>query len=114
MICPACPAIAGFSAAIAAYFGFDRPDLRIINIAITASLMVITTIALKAIFGLSLCDGTGEFTFRNFAQVGTISAVSGFIYSIGVSYLLNIFVPLPAQPEPNKPCCCIKNDNNKV
>ncbi len=86
--------------AISGYFGFEREDLRTTSMVITSCMVVVTVVALKVLFGLSLCDGNGDFSPRNFAQVGAISVVLGVIYAVGVNILLNTVVPK------QKPCCC--------
>jgi len=100
MACPACPAIAMAGGAVSAYFGFEREDLRTTTIVITTCLTVVTAIALKVLLGVSICDGNGNFSLRNIAQVGAISLVLGIIYTVGVNFILNRLVPPP------KPCCC--------
>ncbi len=109
MICPACPAIAMAGGGIAAYFGIDRPDLRTKVTLITSAMLGITTVALKLIFDIRLCDGNGNFSLRNIGQVGAISLVLGLVYSVAVSYLLNRFVRQPEQVQP-KPACCHHKD----
>ncbi len=94
--------------AISAYFGFDRKDLRPYAVVATTILTGITVLALRVLLGISLCDGNGNFSLRNIAQVGAISIVFGVVYSIGIKFLLNRLIPLP-QEQQAKPCCCSNN-----
>lgn len=105
MICPACPVIAMTGSAISAYFGFDRKDLRPYAVAATTVLTGVTVVALRILLGISICDGNGDFSPRNFVQVGAISIVLGIVYTVAIQYLLNRYVP-PQQPEPAKRSCC--------
>lgn len=113
LICPACPVIAMAGSAISAYFGFDRKDLRPHAIVATTALMGVTVVALRLLLGISLCDGNGNFSLRNIAQVGAISLVMGLIITIGVRVVLNKLIPPPTQPPPPKACCC-KNTQEGV
>lgn len=127
MVCPVCPAAGYFGGLFGGYFGIEppkHPGGRIFSATITASLIGITVIALKAIFNISLCVG-GTFTWANIARVGSKTLVMGMIYSIGVNYILNRYVFPKPQDHPkvetnNKtlvdsddfidspPCCCKK------
>ena len=120
MVCPACPAISIVGGYIGGYFGISAPEqteLRIASAVITAGIVCITAIATKCIFGISFCDGNGDFSLRNIAQVGAISLFLGIICSVVVNCLLNLFFsepgenetpPVSPQPEvlqPSAPCC---------
>jgi len=121
MVCPVCPAAGLVGGYVGGYFGIDSPkstELNIASAAITAGLIVITIVALRCIFGISLCDGRGDFSLRNIVQVGLITIVIGIIYSIVVNYLINLWFSEPsfdlappqieAQPliPAPRPCCC--------
>ncbi len=106
MVCPACPTIAVAGGAISGYFGFDREDLRATSVVVTSCMVAATVIALRLLFGISVCDGNGDFSLRNIAQVGAISLVLGIIYAVGVNILLNKLVPPPQVSSTKKPCCC--------
>ena len=100
MLCPACPAIAMAGGGLSGYFGFGRADLRKTAAVITSVMLGITTVALKVLLDIRLCDGNGNFSVRNIAQVGAMSLAIGLIYSVAVNYLLSRCVA-PAE----KSCC---------
>jgi hypothetical protein len=83
MVCPACPVIAIAGGGVAGYFGFNGKVALV-----TASVLGVTTVALKLLFRVSLCDGNGNFSVRNIAQVGAISLVLGSVISVALNYLL--------------------------
>ncbi|MBS0654532.1 MAG: hypothetical protein JSR46_02035 [Verrucomicrobia bacterium] len=117
-MCLVCPLIAVAGGGIAGYFGLDRPDLRIVSTVVTGALTLVTTVALKFFLNISICDGLGNFSLRNIAQVSGISLVLGLIYTVAVNYILNRLIPLPVAQDENsppsqcgqeqKPCCCQK------
>lgn len=103
MACPICPAAGWVGGWFGGYLGIHPPEHsggRILSAVVTANLISITVIALKAIFNISLCQG-GGFTLENFIRVGIKALIMGIIYSIGVNYLLNryVFPHLPAKAE---------------
>lgn len=124
MICPACPMIGMGFGLIAGYFGVKMPEQRshrILGAVITSAMIGVTVVALRCLFGITLCDGNGNFSLRNIAQVGSISIVMGIVYSIGVNILINLAVsalnkrnssqetpPLAEDPNAQRPCCCEK------
>lgn len=120
MVCPVCPAAGLFGGYFGGYFGVNPPEqleLRLISGMITAGLIVITIVALKCLFGISICDGNGDFSFRNIVQVSVISLVVGVIYSIVVNLLINLWygdsTKNEVQDESSKPCHCkIKKTNS--
>jgi hypothetical protein len=94
MACPVCPAAGWLGGWFGGYFGIEpptHPGGRELSAAITANLIAITAIALKALFNISLCAG-GGFTLKNILLVGAKGIILGVIYSIGVNYLLNRYV----------------------
>ena len=114
MVCPVCPVAGMFGGYMGGYFGINMPEKpahRAMSACITAGLIVITVVALKCLFGISVCDGNGDFSLRNITQVSAITLVLGVIYSIAVNYLLNLWFSEPspnenAQNEATKHCCC--------
>jgi hypothetical protein len=95
MVCPACPVIGMSGGFLGGYFGINIPkrtDQRVIGAVITSTMIGITVVALKCLFGIALCDGNGNFTLRNIVQVGSISLSMGIVYSIAINYLLNRIV----------------------
>ena len=98
----------------------QHPGGRLLSAVITANLITITVIALKAFFNISLCVG-GAFTLQNIVRVGIKTLILGIIYSIGVNYLLNRYVFYRSEIEQDIdlstddtifdeekaiPCCC--------
>jgi hypothetical protein len=116
MACPICPAAGWVGGWIGGYFGVkppEHPGGRILSALVTANLMSITVIALKALFDVSLC--VGGVTLGNFIRVGVKAAIMGIVYSIGVNYLLNRYIFSQSNPLVNDsileekdalPCCC--------
>lgn len=104
MVCPVCLAEGWFGGWVGGYFfGIEpptHPGGRVLSATITASLIAITVVALKALFNISLCAG-GKVTLENMACVGGKTLVMGLIYSIGVNYLLNryVFPPYEVQQD---------------
>lgn len=120
MACPVCPAAGWLGGWVGGYFGIKPPTHsggRELSAALTASLIAITAIALKALFNISLCAG-GGLTLKGILLASSIGLVMGMIYSIGINYLLNRHVfPSQDQQEPDEtcekpkqdldpPCCC--------
>ena len=113
MACPLCPAAGWAGGWLGGFFGINPPQHqggRLLSAAVTASLISVTVIALKAFFNISMCAG-GEFTLENIVRVVIKTLVMGIIYSIGVNYLLNRLVfstPIKQQPDLDQspPCCC--------
>lgn len=102
MVCPVCPAAGWLGGCVGGYFGISPPKFsggRIFSAVITANLISVTIIALKALFNISLCVG-GEWNLANIARVGIKTLVMGIIYSIGVNYILNRY--LFSQPDSNQ------------
>ncbi len=94
MACPVCPAVGWLGGWIGGYFGIQSPphfEGKVFSAVITANLISLTVIALKAIFDVSLCGGGGA-TLGNVAKIAVKTLVMGIIYSIGVNYLLNHYV----------------------
>ena len=94
MACPLCPTAGWFGGWLGGFLGINSPDIpegKILSAVITANLIGITVIALKAIFNISLCID-GRFTLKNIALVGVKTLCMGIIYSIGVNYLLNRYL----------------------
>ncbi len=119
VVCPVCPTAGALGGYLGGYFGInppERPELRVMSALITTSMTVITVVALRCLFGISICDGNGDFSLRNIAQVGTMTLLLGIIYSIAVNYLLRQLFPESsqneAQNESSCPCHC-KNEKNK-
>lgn len=76
------------------FFGVNpptHPGGQELSIVLTAELVAITVIALKALFNISLCMG-GGFTLNNVAHAGVKVFIMGMIYSIGINYLLKRYV----------------------
>jgi hypothetical protein len=120
MVCPICPAVACLGGWMVGYFGIRSPEYsggRLLCAAVSANLMGITVIALKVLFGISLCSG-GAWTLGNIVRVGAKTAVMGMIYLIGVNHFLNSYVsPHPGgslqaaslnvlSKEKETSCCC--------
>lgn len=124
MACPVCPAAGWAGGWIGGYFGINtpaHPGGQLLSALITANLICITVIAMKSLFGISLCKG-GTFTFQNIARVGIITLPMGILYSIGVNFILNRYVfpsedsacetsleeEIPDAEEAVPSCCCGK------
>jgi len=123
MVCPVCPAVGMVGGYVGGYFGINQPEdttLRVVGGVITASMIVITVVALRCFFDLSICDGLGNFSLRNIIQVACISLVLGLIYSLVVNCILNRLFseapknanPAPLQISAQKPCCCCENSDD--
>lgn len=97
-MCVVCPLVAWLGGGIVSYFvqPFTHLEGKILSGVITANLISLTTIALKAIFDISLCGG-GGFTLANIVRVVGKTAPMWIIYSIGVNYLLSRYVFPPPQ-----------------
>ena len=115
MACPVCPTVGMFGGYIGGYFGIDTPEkteLQVASALITAGMIIVSIVALKYFFGISICDGNGDFSLRNVFQVGIISLLLGIIYSIAVNYFINLHwnephpALIPPQNETPHPCCC--------
>lgn len=88
---------------VGAYFGVpppQHPGGQILSSLITANLVGMTVVALKAMFNISLCGGR-EVNLTNIILVGVKTVMMGIIYSIGVNYLLNRYVFPSSQGEDN-------------
>jgi hypothetical protein len=95
---------------IGSAFGISPPESvkgKVISLAISGSLTMITASALKIFYHFSFCDG-GYYTLKTFIRVAVVLFVIGNIYSLGVNYLLNKYVYVPS-PE-KKDCCHTKTD----
>lgn len=104
MVCAACPPIGFVFGWIAGYLGVKAPDspkARVMSALMTSGITVVTVVALKVIFGISVCDGQGNFSLTNIAQVGAITFVMGTIYAIAVNTLFSYW-----QAPPKKGSCC--------
>lgn len=134
MACPICFFSTFLGGAIGSYwFGINPPSHtkgKILSTSITTSLVLITNIALKALFNFSFCVSGGS-TLSNILRVGSATLILGNIYSIGVNYLLGRYIflsPAKQKKEPvqekveqkpeETPSCCCKNpvvvDENRV
>gem|GEM_PF-5239867 len=94
MTCPLCPTAGWLGGLCGGYFGVQPPPHfkgRLLSAFITASLTLITIIALKVFCGISFCRG-GQFTLANILRVGFQTLILGMIYSIGINSLLNKYV----------------------
>ena len=125
MTCPVCPAAGWAGGWLGSYIGINPPQHRLgkfVSALITATLTLVTIVALKIIFNTTLCVG-GTFTLENCVRVGLPALALGIVYSIGVNYLLNRFVfpptnlsTPPAQEIESSsedslpPCCCQKKN----
>lgn len=114
MVCPVCPTAGFFGGLIGGYLGIDPPATfkgRCISGLATAGLVSATIVALKKIFNISLCYGTG-FTVDNVSVILAKTLTIGLIYSIGVNYILNRFAFVNTNPQPistlseHPSCCC--------
>jgi hypothetical protein len=113
-LCPVCPMTSFFGGLVGGYFGVEPPkhfEGRLLSAVITATMTGISTIVARRLFGLSLCDGNGNFSLGNIVQVGLITLVMGIIYSIAINFLLNKYVfPSSQQPDTSnqqpRRCCC--------
>ncbi|CUI17717.1 conserved membrane protein [Candidatus Protochlamydia naegleriophila] len=117
MVCPVCPTAGFFGGLIGGYLGIHPPATfrgRCISGLATAGLVSATIVALKTIFKISLCYGTG-FTLANVSVVLAKTLAMGIVYSIGVNFLLNRFIFIertqtqtqPIQPASQEcPHCC--------
>lgn len=116
MACPVCPAAGWLGGWVGGYFGIEPPSHpggRILSAVITANLIAITAIALKALFNISLCTGSGTFTLENILLVGAKGLIMGVIYSIGVNYLLNRYV-FPSEGQQDNDEVCNNSANSKL
>lgn len=103
-MCVVCP-FAGVAAfTVCSFLGINPPPTfkgRMVSLALSASAVLITAVALKSLVGISLCTGTGLFTAENIAHVAVKSMLLTILYSIGINALLNRFVY-------SENCCCNK------
>lgn len=113
MLCPLCPATSWLGGWLGGYFGINAPEHwkgRIVSAFITASMVCVTTIALKHFWGISLCS-PGRTTMEKIAVAGLKALVLSIVYSIGVNFLLNRYVFPPTADKcdnEEKSCCCKK------
>lgn len=94
MACPVCPAAGWLGGWVGGYFGIKPPAHsggRLLSAVITANLISVSIIGLKALFGISLCIG-GTFSMDNIVRVGSKALLMGIVYSIGVNFILNRYV----------------------
>ena len=106
MMCPVCPTIGTLGGWIGGYVGVNPPANkvhRVLSALVASTAVCVTVFALRYFTGLTFCDGLGNFSARNIAQVGVIGVLSGVIYSIGINAIYNRFM-IPAA----RPCCCEK------
>lgn len=117
MLCPVCPTVGIAGGWIGSYFGNPMPvrsDHRMISAVLTSAMIGVTIIALKYLVGVSPCDGNGNFTLRNIAQVGAISLLLGIVYSIGVNFLIKVLSTPPAIEKSCPDCCCSTKTNKEI
>lgn len=111
MTCPVCPAAGFLGGWVGGYFGVKPPEHsggRLLSAAITANLIAVSIIGLKAVSGISLCVG-GTFNIENIIRVGLKALFMGVIYSIGINYILNRYVySSPDEKERPSGCGCGK------
>lgn len=117
MTCPVCPAVGWAGGWLGGYVGINPPQSKrgkLVSAVISGTLTLITVIALKSIFNITLCKGE-TFTIENILRVGIPTLAMGLVYSIGVNYLLKRLVYADkndeAQPTQNEEdldhdCCC--------
>lgn len=113
MVCPVCPTAGFFGGLIGGYLGIHPPATvrgRCVSGLATAALVSTTIVALKAIFNISICYGTG-LTAANVSIILAKTLAMGIVYSIGVNFLLNRFIFNAATPQPipipvESPCRC--------
>ena len=118
MLCPVCPPAGFVGGLLGSYFGIHPPKEtkgKVISGLVTAAFTLISVIALKIIFNVSLCVG-GTFTLRNFIRVTVIVFPFGVLYAIIVNYaLINLFGYAPAEQKQREDKqsthnCCMKKE----
>lgn len=67
---------------------------KILTVAASTTLTVMTSLAIKSFFNVSFCGPEGMTIVRG-AVIVAGSGIVGIIYSFGLNYLLNRFVPVP-------------------
>lgn len=91
MGCPVCVVTGFLGGWLGGYFfGIHSPEKfneKVFSAFLSASLTLITIVALKAIFNISPCQGVDP-PLRKIAFVGIQTFLLGNIYSIFVNYLL--------------------------
>ncbi|KIC70953.1 hypothetical protein [Candidatus Protochlamydia amoebophila] len=92
-MCPVCPPVSFLGGLLGGYCGVNPPTTfkgHCISLVSTATLVTTTVVALKVLFRIPFCYGTG-FTFSNVSFILAKTLVLGVIYSMGVNFLLNRF-----------------------
>jgi hypothetical protein len=116
-MCGLCSGAGFIGGYIGGYFGINPPASRsgrFASAVITSVITAVNVIALKRIFGQSICNGQGTFTAANLARTGAITLVLGIVYSIAVNYIISRYNNSPPPQSPpaastaKKPCCCSK------
>ncbi|MCE5294820.1 MAG: hypothetical protein LLF94_09455 [Chlamydiales bacterium] len=106
MSCPVCPTVGILGGILGGYIGVNPPankTHRVLSAFIASTAVLVTVVALRHFTGLTLCDGLGNFSARNIAQVMSIGLVLGVIYSIGINALYNRFIAAPTDAPPSPP-----------
>ena len=86
-------------------FAIDKNQpfgVKALSMGLTVSLNILTVLAAKYIFKVSMCGPRG-FSLIRVVVIISCSLVVGLIYNLGVNYILNRCFPLPQRRGPS--CC---------